>query len=260
MFQQEKYIAALTEKARENFKSFGEKVVTEQIGPILFKAEEEDIDLSEGWEGRVNEKERYLLKIFFTYADLQAAIGKTMLCEAMLDVAEIPEPYTEQKITEINYYRYHYEYFHLATSTLLDLAAHMTNYGMKLGYKPFDCKIGSLLSNTNVAGTSIGVKLSAFDKKYNDLKRHRNAIIHRGDFKPSNLVEIELAEYLEKWFSLDQEKIAKMSKRKNDGIQDLRNEVHKVTSEIYTEISDILAELIPHVEAQVKIFDLSDPE
>lgn len=205
------------------------------------------------------DKEKYLKELFVYFTTIQESVEKLSQVKTYLSIDDVPKHYIDHDIEEIEYYRYHIENFHVKCISNIDYTTLLLNHSLKIGIPNRNCNVYSITENTNFKGTNLSTKLKAFDTEFQEMKTGRNKIVHQGNFESNELSEIDsnifsplISEIMGK------DLINHLSSEKDKKVSETIQKFEKQITRIQFHIGEILEELTPYIERQIKIYELAE--
>lgn len=158
----------------------------DRVGPILSAAVKEN-------DGRLNHagKIRFELKfpahLLYDSDVCQAALAVSGALVRLEDVRHFlrlmpsAKKFTDLKMSEKRWVEYHFSYYAILLSSVLDLSLLLTNAVLRLGNPERLCKLDNIKNNKHVAGTAVRKAIDNLEKAVKPHKEVRNLFVHRGE-------------------------------------------------------------------------------
>ncbi len=205
-------------------------------------------------------KEDYILKVYMLFHIVDESISNLNFFETYLSLNPIPNHFTENNISEKDYYKFHFENFYTRCTSIIDFNMHLINTTLQIGLPKNKCGYHSLKENLNIKETRLSTKMINF---YNDFQEHikkRNEIIHHGFFDSELLDGItaysSIPNLPEELFDKEHEIYSNIEKTKN--IKIAVEELKTIIKRIEFHFGEILEELIQIIEQQISFFEIKE--
>ncbi len=218
-------------------------------------------DMTLDWEsgfrkyGKVDEI--YAKQIFYSFVDLCESINKLQQNVTFLSLTNIPAYYKKNGISEIDYYKYHFENHYIKIVSIIDYTTKFIHDVFRLDMPIRKINVYLIYENLNTKTSKPAKILKKFDEHFKEIKTNRNIIIHQGNFKSkeittldAHIISIEVKDEIDKMIAMN------FKRKKNS---ELKNTIDKIKSDnesVMSFIIDIFDGLTPHFTKQYDILKL----
>ncbi len=136
-------------------------------------------------------EETYLRHCFMASAEVVQLLHQMSFTPAFLSSFRATPRLRAAGVTRFEFLVYQLENWFIRCTALSDRALILVNTVCRLGFRPQDCKLNLVTTNSRVAGSAISAAVKALDKHVNTVRPMRNSIAHQHRLRQEGWGDLE---------------------------------------------------------------------